>query len=153
MEMRHAWVFLGALGCGISGEPINGDITMSYGSSAPEMAVGTAVQTTDQPDKMLVQIGTDHVECDTYLDVFLDFNAPEGHFVYFHVDKVPGVHAQAAIDVMKVKGNSTSINGTFGMVTIDAAEPRVTGSLTVTTEDQDVGTISVSGTFDVVRCF
>ncbi|MDB4960465.1 MAG: hypothetical protein JWP01_464 [Myxococcales bacterium] len=110
-------MFLGALGCGISGEPLKGDITMTYGSSSPEMAVGAAVQTQDQPDQMLVQIGSDHVDCDEYLDVFLDFNGPEGHFVYFNVDKVPGVHAQTSIDVKKTNGSSTSINGTIGMVT------------------------------------
>ncbi|MDB4960466.1 MAG: hypothetical protein JWP01_465 [Myxococcales bacterium] len=29
----------------------------------------------------------------------------------------------------------------------------MTGSLTVTTTDEDVGAITVTGTFDVVRCF
>jgi len=40
-----------------------------------------------------------------------------------------------------------------GTVTIDTVMPRVTGSLTFMTTDQDVGTIAVSGNFDIKRCF
>lgn len=39
------------------------------------------------------------------------------------------------------------------MVTIDTIDTRVTGSLTFSTTDQKVGTISVSGNFDVKKCF
>ena len=40
-----------------------------------------------------------------------------------------------------------------GSIVIDAVEPRVTGRVTFTTTDDEIGTISVTGSFDVVRCF
>jgi hypothetical protein len=102
---------------------------------------------------MLVQLGTDEVDCETYLDRFLSFDNPEGTFVYFSVAQAPGSDAQALVSAMKSNNNSTSINSTFGVVTIDAIDPRVTGSVTFSTTDDEVGTISVAGGFDVVRCF
>lgn len=139
--------------CGDSGEPMKGDVVVTYGGSSPKMDVGTAVQDQESPGKMLVQFGTDEVDCDSYLDVFLDFNLPEGTFVYFSVDKMAGTYTSASVSAMKNTSSSTSINGTTGMVTITAVEPRVTGTVTFTTTDEDVGVISAAGSFDVKRCF
>ncbi|MBA3464262.1 MAG: hypothetical protein H0T46_30195 [Deltaproteobacteria bacterium] len=139
--------------CGDSGEPMKGDVVVTYGGSSPKMDVGTAVQDEETPGKMLVQFGTDEVDCDSYLDVFLDFNLPEGTFVYFSVDKMAGTYASASVSAMKNTSRSTSINSTTGMVTITAVEPRVTGTVTFTTTDEEVGVISATGSFDVKRCF
>jgi hypothetical protein len=151
--IRGSLLALLLVGCGTSGEPMKGDVTVHYGSSSPKMEVGTAVAAKDEPGKMLVQLGSDNVDCDTYLDVFLDFSVPHGTFVYFVVDQAPGVHAQTEVSTMKSSSSNISINGATGMVTIDSVEDRVTGSVVFTTTDQDVGEIAVAGTFDVKRCF
>jgi len=98
--MRTIWLLVMAMGCGggISGEPMEGTITMQYGDSAPMMVVGAAVQH-ENADDMLVQIGSDNVDCDTYLDVFFDLSAPSGHFVYFAVPKLPGAYDQQSVSV------------------------------------------------------
>jgi hypothetical protein len=139
--------------CGDSGEPMKGDVTVHYGSSNPSMKYGTAVAAEDNPDQMLVQFGSGDVECDTYLDVFLDFSLPSGTFVYFVVDRTPGVHANTSVSTMKNTSNSTSINTSSGSVTIEGVEPRVTGRVTFHTTDDEIGEIMVDGTFDVKRCF
>ena len=139
--------------CGDSGEPMKGDVTVHYGSSTPGMKYGTAVAAEDNPNQMLVQFGSGDVDCDTYLDVFLDFSLPDGTFVYFVVDRTPGAHASTTVSTMKNTSNSTNINSSNGSVTIDGVEPRVTGRVTFTTTDDEVGQINVDGTFDVKRCF
>ncbi len=143
----------GLSGCaGDSGEPLIGDVTIHYGSSTPKLDVGAAIQDTSVPGSMLVQIGSDAVDCGTNFGDF-SFDGPQGTFVYFSVDKVPGVHASASVNAMKVSGNSINIHGTSGAVTITAVDPRVTGTVMFTTTDQKAGEIAVSGSFDVKRCF
>ncbi|HVK86762.1 MAG TPA: hypothetical protein VM513_21730 [Kofleriaceae bacterium] len=151
--MRHAWIVVLLAGCGTSGEPLSGDVSIQYGGSTPDLVVGTAVRTADTTDQMLVQLGTDEVDCDTYLDVFFNFSAPEGTFVYFNVTDQPGTYDSAYVSVMKSEDRSTSTNTSSGSVTITAVEPRVTGTVTFDTTDDEIGTISVAGSFDVKRCF
>lgn len=158
--MRHALLILGTLGLGVlgcgggggGGEPITGTIAMQYGDSSPALVVGSAIQHSVATD-MLVQIGSDNVDCDTNLDDIEGFDFPKGSFVYFGVAKTPGSHPTAGVTVMKSTSDMVNINSSSGMVTIDAVGDRVTGNVTFTTTDSDVGTISVSGTFDVLRCF
>lgn len=152
-HLRHAWVVTLIVGCGTSGEPLSGDVAVHYGSDTPDLVVGTAVRTADTTDQMLVQLGTDEVDCDTYLDVFLSFDNPEGTFVYFNVPDQPGDYADAFVSVMKSEDRSTHTNLSSGAVTITAVEPRVTGTVTFDTTDDEVGEISVAGSFDVKRCF
>jgi len=152
--MRTLVLSLVVVGCGgPGGEPIEGDITMQYGGDSPDMKVGTVVQDENDPNSMLVQIGTQGVGCDTYLDVFFSFDVPHGTFLYFSVDKAPGTYTGTFVSAMRSTGNSIKINSAQGDVTIDAVEPRVTGSVTFSTDDDEVGTISASGSFDVLRCF
>jgi hypothetical protein len=138
------------VGCGDSGEPLKGDIAIQYGADSPDLKVGTVIEDESDPGKMLVQIGTDEVDCDTRLDSL--FGVPVGTFVFFSVDQAPGTYMTFVQAAQRV-GNSTSVNISDGEVIIDAVEPRVTGSLTFDTTNEEVGTISVSGTFDVFRCF
>src|SRR4051812_43595482 len=152
--MKHAWGLLLVIGCGgTSGEPMKGDVMFTYGTDHPKMAYGAAVQNMDTPTEMLVQIGDDNVDCSTYLDQ-LSFGGPAGNFVYFNVDQTAsGPVANATVSVEHSTGNHISINESSGTVTIDSTTPRVTGSLTFMTTDQDVGDIAVMGNFDVKRCF
>ena len=138
------------VGCGDSGEPLKGDITVQYGDESPDLKVGTVIADESEPGNMLVQIGTEEVDCDTRLDSL--FGTPVGTFVFFSVAQAAGTY-MPFVSVGHRAGNSTSVNISDGEVTIDAVEPRVTGSLTFDTTDDEVGTISVSGTFDVFRCF
>jgi hypothetical protein len=151
--MRHLWLLL-MIGCGggTSGEPLMGTVTLGYGGDNPKMKVGTAVQHQDSPNNMLIQIGSDNVDCDTYLDVFLDFDAPSGSFIYFDVAKNVA-STSGSVSVMKSSSRNISINSGPGNVTITAIEPRVTGMVTFATTDEEVGMITVAGTFDVKRCF
>jgi hypothetical protein len=151
--MKHAWACLLVIGCGTSGEPINGDVSIHYGTDTPKFVVGAAVQDRNKPANMLVQIGSDNVDCSTYLDVFFTLSDPSGTFVYFSVDKTtPGTQAQNTVAVMQSDGNHTSINESTGTVTIDAIGKRVTGSVTFMTTDTMIGAIVVSGSFDVLSC-
>ncbi|MBA3503264.1 MAG: hypothetical protein M4D80_21385 [Myxococcota bacterium] len=145
-------LLVGCGGGGTSGEPIMGTVSLTYGDSKPKMVVGAAVQNKNVVGEMLVQIGSDNVDCESYLDVFLDFDVPSGTFVYFRAPKLAGT-ANGAVSVMKSSSNSVSINEGTGSFTIDTIEPRVTGTITFATVDEDVGNILVAGTFDVKRCF
>ena len=149
--MKHAWGWLLLAACGgTSGEPLKGSIAFTYGTSMPKMTVGSAVEKKDMPGKMVVQIGDDNVDCGTDLDN----SFASGTFVFFTVDATtPSTDANAAIAVEHSSGGNISLNEAGGNLTIDTVMPRVTGSLTFETTDQDVGTISVSGNFDVKRCF
>lgn len=152
--MKHAWGCLLLVACGTSGEPMKGDVAFTYGTAMPKMVVGAAVANKDMAGQMVVQIGDDNVDCGTYLDAGITFSAPSGTFAYFSVDATtPGTTADAFISVEHSTGNNISINEASGTVTIDTVMPRVTGSLTFMTTDMDVGPISVSGNFDVKRCF
>ena len=145
-------LLVGCGGGGTDGEPMMGTVQISYGDSKPKMVVGSAVQNMDNPNEMLVQIGSDNVDCGSYLDVFLDFDVPSGTFVYFNVPKVPGTD-NGSVAVMKSGGNSISTNEGPGQVTINTVDTRVTGTVTFATVDEDVGNIMVAGTFDVKKCF
>jgi len=151
--MRHLWMVL-AIGCGggTSGEPLMGTVSLTYGDAKPKMVVGTAVQNEESPSKMLVQIGSDNVDCSTYLDVFLDFDVPSGTFVYFNVPKVAGTD-NGSVAVLHRSGNSIATNEGPGTVTINTVDARVTGTVTFATVDEEVGNILVAGTFDVKKCF
>jgi hypothetical protein len=153
--MRHLLLVLvvGCGGGGIDGEPLMGTVSLDYGGSKPKMAVGAAVEAMDAPTKMLVQIGSDNVDCGTYLDVFLDFDAPHGSFIYFLVDKTATGMVNTSVSVEKSSDRNVTVNTGSGVVTITSADARVTGSVTFTTTDEDVGTIAATGTFDVKKCF
>jgi hypothetical protein len=156
--MRHAWLVLGVLvGCGggPTGEPLMGDVTLEYGSDRPDLVVGSAVLTEGQDGmQMLVQLGSDEVDCETDLDELFLFDGPEGMFVYFAVEPMPMVHPMAIVNVMKSDGHETLINASTGMVVIEAVGDRVTGTVSaMIVDDEGVGTIRVAGGFDVKKCF
>ena len=153
--MKHAWGLLVIVAaCGTSGEPMKGDIMYTYGTDHPKMAYGAAVEDKQTPGNMLVQLGDDNVDCSTNLDEFVLIGGPSGTFVYFSVSATsPGIDANAFISAQQSNHSHTNINESSGMVTIDTIDTRVTGSLTFSTTDQTVGEISVSGNFDVKKCF
>jgi hypothetical protein len=156
--MRKIWLLLLllplAIGCGDdAGEPIEGTIMMQYGDKMPAMVAGSAVQH-EENDDMLVQIGSRAVDCGTYLDRFLDFDAPNGHFVHFAVPKVAGTYDSHSVSVDRNSSRESYSYSSSGDVVIDSVdEMRVTGSVSFMVTDDEEGEIAVSGSFDVLRCF
>jgi hypothetical protein len=154
MKLVLACLVVTACGTSNNGEPINGDIAMHYGSDTPQLVVGSAVRDTNTPNKMLVQIGSDGVDCSTDLNVVFGAGYPSGEFVYFSVDSTQASSdAMAEVSVGKSVGNSEEDSTGSGSVTIDAVMPRVSGSVSATLTNIMVGTITVAGSFDVKRCF
>ena len=153
--MKHAWGLLVIVAaCGTSGEPMKGDIMYTYGTDHPKMVVGSAVKDTQTPGQMLIQLGDDNVDCGTNLDQFVLVGGPHGTFVFFSVDATtPATHDNTSISAQRTSGNNTSINESTGTVVISTIDTRVTGTVMFSTTDQDVGAISVSGNFDVKKCF
>ena len=151
--MRHFLLLLlvGCGGGGGGGEPITGTVSLDYGSDKPKLSVGAAVQDKESPNRMVVQIGTGGIDCDTNLEDFEEM-PPSGTHVVFSVDKSVAM-TNGSVGVMKVSSRSLSLNSGPGTVTITAVEPRVTGSVSFATTDDEVGNILVAGTFDVIRCF
>jgi len=150
--MRHLLLFL-AIGCGgdTSGEPIAGTVTLMYGEDAPKLVVGAAVEQIDAPGRMLVQLGTDDVDCGTNFED-PDTRLSRGSFVFFDLDKAVAT-TSLRVSVLHVTSSSLHLNSATGSVTIETIEPRVTGNVAFMTTDDDVGPIFVAGTFDVIRCF
>jgi hypothetical protein len=154
MKQAWGWLLLAACGTATTGEPMAGNIAFTYGSSKPKMVVGSAVQSRNAPTQMIVQMGDENIDCETYLDSGITFSAPSGTYAYFTVDAAtPTTQASADISVEHSSGNHIDIFAATGMVTIDAVMPRVTGSLSFMDTDMTVGDISVMGNFDVKRCF
>ena len=133
---------------------MKGDIMYTYGTDHPKMVVGAAVQDTQTPGQMLVQLGDDNVDCSTNFGKLVLIGGPSGTFVYFSVDATtPATHDNTFISAQRTTGTHTGINESSGTVVIDSIDTRVMGSLTFSTTDQDVGPIMVSGNFDVKKCF
>jgi hypothetical protein len=155
--MTHArWIVALSciVGCGTSGEPLHGDVMMTYGTAAPKLVVGSAVEDKQMAGNMLVQLGTDNVDCGMNLGDFGFSGPPSGVYVAVSVSKtVPVTDPQASIEVIKTDGANININISSGSVMIDSSDTRVMGSLTFSTTDDQAGPITVSGGFDVKKCF
>lgn len=143
-----------AIGCGTSGggEPLMGDVAIQVGGAMPDLTTGSAIQSKDDPTQMIVQLGTDHVDCQT--DLNSSFSIAGGTYVFFAENAAtPGTDSNATVNVEKVSGNMIDVLVSNGAVTISTIDTRVTGSVTFTATDQNLGAVSVSGNFDVKRCF
>ena len=150
--MRQLWVLF-AIGCGggADGESLRGTIELDYGSEKPNLAVGAAIPNPEIANDMVIALGTNDIDCRTTL-FDLDNNPPDGTFVLFSVDKeirasTPPVIVMDVVDMMK------AIEAGGGNVSITAIDTRVKGNVSFATSDPVIGTIRVTGTFDVVRCF
>ena len=143
-----------AIGCGTSGggEPLMGNVAIQVGSSMPDLTTGSAIQDKDDATKMIVQLGTDHVDCKT--DLNSSFFAEGGTYVFFAENAAtPGTDSSATVNIEKVSGNMIDVLSANGTVTISTIDTRVTGTIMFTGTDQTLGAVSVSGNFDVKRCF
>jgi hypothetical protein len=152
--MKHAWLILFAIGCGTSGggEPQHGTATLQYGSSNEPLTVGAAIADKQDATMMYIELGSDHVTCST--DLINGTTSPgAGRYADVDLPATPGTYPQANVGVMNISANSINLDEASGSVTITSIDTRVMGSITFTTTDMTVGTIAVSGTFDVKKCF
>lgn len=152
--MNKAWLWVFAIGCSSSGggEPQLGDATLNWGSTAIHMSTGAAILDTSASGSMRVQFGNDNVDCKTDLD---KTEPPAGSYVYFTAPMVTGAVANADVTIIKFSGNHISIDITGGMANIATLDTRVTGTLTFMTTDTDAtpNTVTMTGGFDVKKCF
>lgn len=153
MQWLGALVMVALVACGDDkGEPIAGDLTITYGDEVIAPTVGAAIPNEasgeDDPTKALVLIGTRGISCGTSLATTLR----RGTYVSFPIDRAAGLQTPS-VSVIRVDSNVANINGATGEVTIDAVGDRIIGSVTSDMQDPDIGTIAVTGTFDVIRCF
>ena len=152
--MRIIWALALAACGGTSGEPIEGDIAMSYGGDTFTFTVGAVVEDENTPGQMLDQLGTDELDCDSNLDNLFSFNNPEGTFLFFSVPAEPGTYADGFLSAMRSSNNSTHVNSSSGSVTITTVDGRVTGTVDeFSTTDDEVGEITAGGSFDGLKCF
>jgi hypothetical protein len=153
-----ALVLAAAAGCGggTSGETANGTAMIDFIGDQSTISVGAALAEADSPGKMLVVFGTNHIDCG--FDPQSDSLPESGTYVSFSASATtPGTDAQAQVSVEKITSSSIDGYSSNGSVTIDAIADRVTGSIQFTDMSQDENgnpeTVSVSGTFDVKKCF
>lgn len=136
-----------ACGGGDDGEPIDGTVVITVGSNTITPSVGAALVDSDDPNDMVVIVGTDDVSCSTNFD-----ESPlEGTAFFATVPQMIGEHDTSGW-VSRSSGSRLSLNGSGATVTIDGLSDRVTGSIVFDTTDEDDGEITVSGTFDVISC-
>ena len=149
--MRCAFAIACLAGCGggTSGEPIHGSVAIHVGSDTIVPTVGAAVEDL-QGDitKAFVLIGTTGVSCDTDANSVLQ----RGTYLSFSIDRTPDT-TRPLVSVIRVDSSGGHLNGSTGDVAISAVDPRVTGTVSVSTTDDTVGPISATGDFDVIRCF
>jgi hypothetical protein len=150
MMKTLAFVVLAACTSSKGGEPQMGTASATYGTTTKTLATGAAIKDVDAAGNMLVQLGDGGVDCSTNLNASFP---PEGMYVTMSVDMTnPGMYATAPIQVMRSTGNHIDAEISDGMVTIDAIDTRVSGSVTFSVTGSD-GTVSAMGTFDVKKCF
>ena len=153
--MKHAWILLCAVGCGSSGgggEPQLGNAMIVNGGKTIMLATGSAIQDSMDATKMAIQLGSDNVSCTS--DIYNKFPG-SGTYVYLAVDKTtPGSNPMQEVDVLTVSSNHIDIVGGSGTSTVTSIDTRVMGSVSYTfTDSMTNNTITVSGNFDVKKCF
>ena len=136
-----------ACGGGDDGEPIDGSIVITVGSDTVTPSVGAALVDADDPNDMVIMIGTADLSCST------DFDAapPKGTAFFATVPQTVGTHDTSGW-LSRSSNGSLSLNGSGATVIVDGLDDRVTGSIEFDTTDEDDGEITVSGTFDVISC-
>ncbi len=148
---RLALGFACLIACGgQDGLAITGDIVLDVGDETVNPTVGAAIRDQD-PNKLLIVIGTRDISCQTNLESPLR----KGSYVTMIVDPAVGVQSTAQVTVIRVDSSGTLFNGGTDEVTIDVVEDRVAGSVDFMTIDEtDDGPVdlAVSGTFDVENC-
>jgi hypothetical protein len=133
-------------GDGDEGEPIDGSVVITVGSDAITPSVGAAVVDGDDPNNMVVMIGTAGLSCSTAFDA-----TPKETAFVATVPKTAGTHDTTGV-LWRSTGNSRNISASDATVVIDGVGARVTGSIEFDTTNSDDVALAVTGTFDVISC-
>jgi len=133
---------------GDDGEPMDGDVVITVGSSSISPGVGAALEDPDGPDDFVLLIGEEGIDCGTNLGE----NVPKGTSFSAGLAGETGEQDTLGV-VFRSSAGSLHLNGSSAMVRVDSLEDRVTGHIMFDTTDDDDGAITVVGTFDVKRCF
>jgi len=137
------------IACGADGEddePIDGSVVITVGTNTITPIVGAALVDSDDPNDMVVIIGTEAISCSTNADA-----APKGSAFAATVPQMAGTYDVTGF-VSRWSGNTVYVNGSNATVIVGGVGDRVTGSIELDTTDEDDGEIAVSGTFDVISC-
>ena len=154
MKLAVLGVLVAGCNGGASGEPSGGTVSIVVGDKTIAPTVGAAIELVSSPPspddatKAMVILGTSGISCATDLNSRLD----AGTYLTFNIPRA-AMTLMGFVSVIRVDGSSAHLNATTGDIVIDAIDPRVAGTVSFTTTDDQVGTISASGTFDVIRCF
>jgi hypothetical protein len=127
-------------------EPIDGSIVFTLGTNTITPSVGAALVDSDDPNDMVVIIGTEAVSCSTDVDA-----APQGTAFATTVPQLVGTHDVTG-SVSRWSQNTVYVNVSAATVIVGGLGDRITGSVELATTDDDDGEITVSGTFDVISC-
>src|SRR5688572_19938885 len=116
--MKSTWVSLVLLiACGggdeEDGEPIAGSIVITVGSNTTTPTVGAAVVDGDDPNNMVVMIGTTSLSCATAFDA-----TPKDIAFVASVPKAAGTHETTGV-LWRSTGNSRNISASDATVVID----------------------------------
>jgi len=145
-----AVVVTAACGGGGGGEDITGDIVIDYGDTHVVPDTGAVVEDPDNPGEVYLGIGNLGLGCD-----FLQARIHPGDaFVAVHLDatmQTAGDYSTLIL-VTFADDTGTHLNGSTGTLTLTGFGERVTGSMSMSTTDDDVGPVSTSGSFDVFSC-
>ncbi len=154
---RTLLVAFGALAACASeptGERNRGDATFVYDGDSAPLIVGSAIEAADDPSMMIVQLGTDRVDCEFDLGRVSSMpGMPDGYFVSFALPKT-GVIDAPYVHVQRGDGSESWHRFATGIVGLDSVGERVTGTVSFSLQPfESVREIEVLGRFDVKRCF
>lgn len=159
--MRAALLLGAAIAaCGPNGEPMHGTATVSgYGASA-HMVVGAVVRDQSSAGSMLVQMGSDNVDCNTDLrSIAMVPQFPSGTFVFFSASDSMVTNGTVSISTSVVhNGDVDGSNAQFESdggadVSITSIGSRVVGTIDFVHDNSTVGSVVVSGSFEVKKCY
>src|SRR2546423_2759721 len=142
---------------GQSGDPIGGDVVIHVGDQTITPSVGALVPgppgNASNPATLLLVLGTRDISCNTSI------NTPLHPGTYLTITfqaaaraDIPTGMSAPFVSVTRVVNGGAHLDGATGSVTIDGVGDRITGSVTFTTTNADVGTIDAMGSFDVTGC-
>jgi hypothetical protein len=137
------------IACGADGEddePIDGSIVITVGTNTITPVVGAALVDPEDPNDMVLVIGTEAISCSTNADA-----APKGSAFAATVPQMAGTYDVPGY-VSRWSGNTVYVNGSVATVIVGGLGDRITGSVEFATTDEDDGEITVSGTFGVISC-
>jgi hypothetical protein len=152
MKLPLGVVIAFAAGCGGGGgEDIGGTIVIDWGPEHVVPDSGAAIEYPDAevPGTMIVGIGDLGFGCG-----WADDRISNGTFVSFILEpaeQVPGSYT-SLIFVTHVDDDGLHSNGSTGTLELTAVGERITGSLSMSTTDDEVGPVTSTGTFDVINC-